>query len=256
MRRRALLSLLAAVSSLLSVSVAVGGSAAAAEGVTVTGRMQVLVAIGGHGGHRTLPTLVTRGHSWQVRLPGGVVPPTGTVVRVSGTVTGGVLTADRVAPVRLAPAVSTTGSQKVYVIRVHWAGNPADSVSAADITAAFQQAGAWFHEVSYDQLDLSDVQQDPTDESIAAPSGCSVPTATNQIYNRAVGAAGIDETDYDHVVVYYPEASSGCVFAGLGTIAGRGVWLNGDLTPRVMTHELGHNLGLNHSHSLSCVDTT
>jgi hypothetical protein len=253
MHRRALLCVLAAVGGVL---VAGGtGTAAATEHVTVTGRVQVLGAMGGFGGHRTVTTLATTGRDWQLRLPAGVTPPSGSVVRISGTVSRSVLTADKVEPVRAAPAVATTGTQQVYVIRVQWAGNPSDGTTTGDVSTAFAQAGQWFDEVSYGLLPGFAVTQDPTYETIADPGGCGVSHDTDTIYDAAVAAAGIQPADYDHVVVYYAAAGSGCSFAGLGTIAGRGLWLNGDLTQRVVTHELGHNLGLDHSHSLSCVTT-
>ena len=47
-----------------------------------------------------------------------------------------------------------------------------------------------------------------------------------------------------------------CPWAGLAEVGGSRVWVNGDFDVRVVTHELGHNLGLAHAGSLACNGVT
>ena len=66
----------------------------------------------------------------------------------------------------------------------------------------------------------------------------------------AAAKGGYVASDFDHLVVVEPEQS--CGFSGIGWVGQNGVFLNGDATPGVMEHELGHNLGLWHAGAYSC----
>src|SRR3989454_5276368 len=50
--------------------------------------------------------------------------------------------------------------------------------------------------------------------------------------------------------------NSGCGYSGMAQIGGPNVWINGNLELKVVGHELGHVLGLYHSHALECGATT
>src|SRR5262249_19086650 len=88
--------------------------------------------------------------------------------------------------------------------------------------------------------------------------------ATTTFRDEAVAAAmadGFDPSQYNHVVMAFPRVAS-CAFAGLaqvGQVGGSGpyyAWLNNAMNMRVAVHELGHNLGLLHSHSIHCSDAS
>jgi chitodextrinase len=71
--------------------------------------------------------------------------------------------------------------------------------------------------------------------------------------NAAAAAAGIDLAQYQHVVYAFP--SSPCGWSGLAYLPGKHSWLNGSGTSfRVMSHELGHNLGTHHAATMSCTE--
>ncbi|MFC5578013.1 Calx-beta domain-containing protein [Lysobacter niabensis] len=64
--------------------------------------------------------------------------------------------------------------------------------------------------------------------------------------------AGVNLAAYQRRVYMFPANS--CQWAGLGTLGGTNsqAWVNGTMTMQVVGHELGHNYGLDHAHSLDC----
>ena len=75
--------------------------------------------------------------------------------------------------------------------------------------------------------------------------------------NQAAAAAGVNLANYAHYVYAFPSAS--CFgWWGLSTVGGAPSqsWINGSLQLKVAAHELGHALGLYHSHSLYCSEGT
>ncbi|WP_432471298.1 Ig-like domain-containing protein [Amphritea sp. HPY] len=72
----------------------------------------------------------------------------------------------------------------------------------------------------------------------------------------AAQAAGADLSSYDRFVFAFPK--NGCGYSGMGQVGAypSSTWINNSLTLRTVAHELGHNLGLHHSHAKDCGDTT
>ncbi|MCA9664279.1 MAG: hypothetical protein KC503_01790 [Myxococcales bacterium] len=76
--------------------------------------------------------------------------------------------------------------------------------------------------------------------------------------NKAIAAAaadGVDTSTYAAFVLVFPYNT--CFFNGRGTIGGKPgrAWINGSVKLRTLAHELGHNFGMHHSHSLQCGET-
>src|ERR1019366_8036165 len=70
---------------------------------------------------------------------------------------------------------------------------------------------------------------------------------------QAAQAGGYVLSNYSHYLYMFP-AISVCGWQGLSYIGGSpsNSWINGEQFQQVVSHELGHALGLYHSHSLSC----
>jgi hypothetical protein len=86
----------------------------------------------------------------------------------------------------------------------------------------------------------------------ATTAGCDVDEWARQAKAAAAAADGFSSTGYQHIVYAFPSQSSCNGWAGLGELPGRQSWMNGNISTRVVTHELGHNMGLHHASSLSC----
>src|SRR5262249_40858384 len=80
---------------------------------------------------------------------------------------------------------------------------------------------------------------------------CDYNTLATQARNAA-SAAGVPLSNYPHHVIAFP--SNACGWWGMGTVGGNPstAWINGSVEVQVVSHEMGHNFGLDHSHSLDC----
>lgn len=84
---------------------------------------------------------------------------------------------------------------------------------------------------------------------------CNNSTLASQA-KQAATAAGVDLSSYTRYVYAFP--NNACTWWGLGTVGGNPsqAWVNGTFSLRVVGHEMGHNFGLYHSHSLACASGT
>ncbi len=148
----------------------------------------------------------------------------------------------------------TTGAKTALFIRVDFSdvpGSPIDAASLAGVvnTTVAQNLSAFSYARTGMTATVYPAVLRMPSVSTAYVSG---PKDSDTLWNEAVAAyvaAGNPSPTavFDTVAVYF--ADIGYTWAGLATIGGQRLWLNGSSNAGVITHELGHNYGLMHASS-------
>jgi hypothetical protein len=160
------------------------------------------------------------------------------------------------APTPAVAAAQAAQTLSALVILVSWPSAPPDSVTPADAEAQVGSTDdAWYQEVSYGRLGMSATATPWL--TIPDPGGdCPLGEILTSA-EAAAAASGYNPAAYDREMFYVPSGAGICPgFAGFGQVGGPITWILGELDTRVTVHELGHNLGLWHSHSLRCSDAS
>ncbi len=157
----------------------------------------------------------------------------------------------------LSPALANTfGAQTTLVMLVNFqdlATQPYTLSFAQDVV--FNQTSAWDMENSLQQTWLTG---DVTGWYTLPVSSTTCDYNSIATYaNQAATAAGVNLSNYSRYVYAFPNTTA-CGWWGLGTIGGSPsqAWINGTFALKVVSHEMGHNFGLYHSHAWSCGGTT
>ena len=185
---------------------------------------------------------------------------TGAQVRVRGVQVQDVLALasghTSVHTVAAAPATGSLGAQTTLLILVTFSDAPAQPYTVEDARSVmFGTTSSFFLENSYQQTWLTgDVVGWFT---IATTSTACDTSAIATQAQAAATAAGVNLGAYVHQVYAFPQ-NYACAFWGRSSVGGSPsqTWINGDCELGVTGHELGHALGLYHSHSIECGGTT
>lgn len=146
---------------------------------------------------------------------------------------------------------NTTGEKRVLVILVNFQDKqtqPFTVEHARNVT--FGTTSDYFYENSYGRTWLTgDVYGWYT---IPVSSTVCDKNAIGTYAQQAAANAGANISAYDHIVYGFP--SNACTFSGSSTIGGfpSNSWVNHFFSVSTLGHELGHGLGLFHSRSLDC----
>ena len=149
---------------------------------------------------------------------------------------------------------NTLGVQKTLLILVNFSDAPTlqPFTPAQGAAVVFGEMNNYDFEVSYQQTtSVGDVT--PWYTLPMTSAGCDPTTLANQA-QAAATAGGFVLSNYKRYIFAFP--SNGCGWWGLGTVGGNPskswIFANRGFVLPVVMHEMGHNLGLYHSHSLDC----
>lgn len=262
-----LVSLVAVLLTALPATAQVGGeppadttaaaSSTPARSTTLVGVVREYAGItpSGSGVHHF--TLHTDVGTFDLVAPGLELPPTGTEVAATGTLTDTTFTATAVRVLARPPArlrgttvARKTRVTKSLVMRVYWKGGaPAKPTTAATKEAFLTDSNRWFQEVSAGNYGVKG-KVTPWLKISRKPS-CLSPdnTAMRQALAKAK-KKGFDPKKFSRYVLYLP--CGGKFVAGYANLPGKNVWMFRNLSRSVIMHEQGHNLGLHHANYRSC----
>ena len=185
---------------------------------------------------------------------------TGDRVRARGRRINGVLALSSSSSVEtLTTALPNTfGAQKTIVMLVNFYDNATQPYAVSTAQSVFNTTSNFDLENSYAQTWMTGVANPAASADVygwftinQSSTVCDYNT-TASLAEQAATAAGANLSQYGRRVYAFP--SNACSWWGLGTVGGNPsrAWINGSLQLRVVGHEMGHNLGLYHSHSLDC----
>ncbi|MGW6128407.1 hypothetical protein ACWFNE_00130 [Cellulomonas sp. NPDC055163] len=197
--------------------------------------------------------------------PGQQVDVTGTEVPVDEPAADAeepTLAVARATTVAAAPELSTDGSRATVVVLLRRGPQGAepmtvDEVRSSVFTASSSVSG-YFAESSFGTMRLTGRVRPDGDVvdylEIPASTAC---WSEAEAGAAAASAAGVDLTGYDHVMYLLAPSEEPCGYGGYAGVGGNvsvTLHFGEEATRGIAQHELGHNLGLWHAHSLTCTD--
>ena len=156
--------------------------------------------------------------------------------------------------VSAASAPSTAGPVNTLVIMVNFQDTPTAQpwTASAVQNMVFTQTSNWDMENSFQSTWLTgDVAGWFT--LPVASTNCDTGSIKSDALSAAQ-AAGYNLSNYSHYI-YLMSSNTGCsAWWGLATVGGGDVWVNGqyNIAVHVFAHEMGHNFGLLHAHTVDC----
>jgi NPCBM-associated, NEW3 domain of alpha-galactosidase len=185
---------------------------------------------------------------------------TGSVVKIHGVQVGSDVALESgknstsLQTVAAASAPTTSGAVNTLVIMVNFKDNPGAQpwTAAAVQNMVFTQTSNWDLENSFQHTWLTGDVAGWFTVPVASTT-CDTGTIKSAALSSAQ-SAGYNLSSYSHYI-YLMSSNTGCSsWWGLATVGGGDVWINGqyNIAVHVFAHEMGHNFGLYHAHTVDC----
>lgn len=179
--------------------------------------------------------------------------PSGSRVVVRGKKRGSVVSGNVKARAGVRAAAAPLGEYKVAVLMVNFADDRSQPWTPAVVRNRFftdsNSLDTFFKEQSWNQVDMTGEVYGWYQLPING-AGCNE-DAYMAAADTAATAAGVPLGSFDSIAYVFPDQAD-CSWAGLAELPGNRLWLNGDISVRVASHELGHNMGVHHAAATSC----
>jgi NPCBM-associated, NEW3 domain of alpha-galactosidase/Gametolysin peptidase M11 len=149
--------------------------------------------------------------------------------------------------------VNTLGEQQTLVMMVNFQDKVSQPWTVDQVRSVFGTVSNFFLENSYNQTWLNTKVVGWYTLPVSSTT-CDTAAIASYAKSAATGA-GVNLSAYSHYVYVFPTIS--CNWVGTSTVGGNPseAWINNELRLDVVAHEMGHNFGLHHSHSLVCNNT-
>src|SRR5215831_1797903 len=257
----------AAISALLLLLTSRAANASPLSGsVSAEGLLQVLVEDDFSGAaSRTVYRLATDGGETLALGFQGAGPDrswrTGSRIRVTGARDGETfrveraerISSPRTLDVEQAAASYTTGPKKVLLVRFNFLDDTSQPYSDATANnvmfGATGSVAAFYKEVSFGLTTQTGAITPWMTIAMNKPTTCDPFTPAN-LADALAKSHGFDPATYDFPVYVFPHIP--CGWSGLAWVGAPGAYINQALSTYVVGHEVGHNYGLEHAHSLRC----